>query len=90
MRPQEKQLRIVELLPGGEQIANRPLRVVAHINDRGEATVQKSEQGGAEDVLSLLAALLAAAAVWTGLPVMMVAHRAAAAAVRITQGARDE
>ena len=70
--------------------ADRDLRVVAHMNDRGEATVQKSEQGGAEDVLSLLATLLAAAAVWTGLPVMMVAHQAAAAAVRITQGARDE
>ena len=90
MSPQEKQLRIVELLPGGEQITSRPLRVVAHMNDRGEVAVQKPEQGGAEDVLGLLATLLAAAAVWTGLPVMMVAHQAAAAAVRITQGAGDE
>lgn len=90
MSPQEKQLRIVKLLPGGGQITSRPLRVAAYVNDRGEATVQKPEQGGAEDVLSLLATLLAAAATWTGLPVMMVAHQAAAAAVRITQEAGDE
>ena len=90
MSPQNKQLRVVELLPGGEQITSRPLRVVAHMNDRGESAVQKPEQGGVEAVLGLLATLLAAAAVWIGLPVMMVAHQAAAAAVRITQEACDE
>ena len=64
MRPQDKQLRIVELLPGGEQITSRPLRVFAYMDDRGMVTVQKPEQGGAEDMLSLLSTLLAAAAAW--------------------------
>lgn len=90
MSPTDRDLRVVELLPGGERITSRSLRVVAHVNDRGEVAVQKPEQGGAEDILGLLATLLAAAAVWTGLPVMMVAHQAAAAAVRLAQEARDE
>ena len=83
MSPQEKQLRVVELLPGGEQITSRPLRVVAYMNDRGEAAVQKPEQGGAEDVLSLLSTLLAAAATWLGVPPAVVAHHAASAADHI-------
>ena len=40
MRPQEKQLRIVELLPGGDRITSRPLRFVASLNDLGDIAVQ--------------------------------------------------
>ena len=90
MRPQDKQLRIVELLPGGEQITNRPLRVVAYMDDRGMVTVQKSEQGGAEDMLSLLSTLLAAAAAWLDTPPAVVAHHAVVVAEHIVQEMRDE
>lgn len=90
MSLQSKQLRVVELLPGGEQITSRPLRVVAHMDDRGHAAVQKPEQGGAEDVLSLLTSLLAAAATWLDLPPAAVAHLAASAVEHITQEMRDE
>lgn len=62
MSPQNKQLRVVELLPGGEQITSRPLHVVAYVNDHGEAVVQKPEEGGPEDMLDLLSTLLAATA----------------------------
>lgn len=90
MSPQERQLRVVELLPGGEQITSRPLHVVAYMDDRGVDVVQKPEAGGAEDVLSLLTSLLAAAATWLDLPPTAVAHLAASAVERITQEMRDE
>lgn len=86
-----RDLRIVELLPGGEQITGHPLHVVAYVDDRGEAVVQKSEAAGPEDVLGLLVAQLAAAATWLGVPRAVVAHRAVSCADRIyTQEAGDE
>lgn len=83
MSPQNKQLRVVELLPGGEQITSRPIRVVAHMDDRGVAAVQKPEEGDPADVLGLLSTLLAAAATWLGVPPAVVAHHAASAADHI-------
>ena len=44
MSPQNKQLRVVELLPGGEQITSRPLHVVAYMNDHGEAVVHPARR----------------------------------------------
>lgn len=90
MSPQNKQLRVVELLPGGEQTTSRPLHVVAYMNDHGEVVVQKPEEGGPEDMLDLLSTLLAAAATWLDVPPAVVAHHAASAAVQIAQEARDE
>lgn len=90
MSPQNKQLRVVELLPGGEQITSRPLHVVAYVNDRGEAAVQKPEEGGPEDVLDLLSTLLAAAATWFDAPPAVVAHQAITVASQIAQEAGDE
>jgi hypothetical protein len=91
MRPQNKQLRVVELLPGGEQITSRPLRVVAHMDDRGVALVQKTKEGDPADMLGLLATLLAATAMWFDAPPATVAHRAVAGADHIcAQEARDE
>ena len=90
MSPQNKQLRVVELLPGGEQITSRPLHVVAYVNDRGEAVVQKPEEGGPEDVLDLLSTLLTAAATWFDAPPAVVAHQAITVASQIAQEAGDE
>lgn len=91
MSPQNKQLRVVELPPGGEQITSRPLRVVAHMDDRGEALVQKSKEGDPADMLGLLATLLAATAMWFDAPPAVVAHQAVAGADHIcAQEARDE
>nr|DAO73753.1 MAG TPA: hypothetical protein [Caudoviricetes sp.] len=90
MSPQNKQLRVVELLPGGEQITSRPLHVVAYMNDHGEAVVQKPEEGGPEDMLDLLSTLLAATAAWLDVPPAVVAHRVTAAAIQIAQEADDE
>lgn len=91
MSPQNRQLRVVELLPGGEQITSRPIHVVAHMDDRGVALVQKSKEGDPGDMLGLLATLLAAAATWLGVPPAVVAHQAVAGADHIcAQEARDE
>lgn len=46
MSPQNKQLRVVELLPGGEQITSRPLRVVAHMDDHRRAPHPPRRRGG--------------------------------------------
>lgn len=90
MSPADRNLRLVELLPDGEQITSRPLRVVAHMDDRGVAVVQKLEAGGAEDMLDLLSTLLAATAAWLDVPPAVVAHRVTAAAIQIAQEADDE
>lgn len=90
MSLQNKQLRVVELLPGGEQITSRPLHVVAYMNDRGEAVVQKPEEGDPGDMLALLTTLLAATAAWLDVPPAVVAHRVTAAATQIAQEAGDE
>lgn len=86
----DRDLRLVELLPGGEQITSRPLRVVAYMDDRGVATVQKPEDGDPSDMLGLLSTLLAATATWLGVPPAVAAHWAATGAGRIMQEARDE
>lgn len=90
MSPQNKQLRVVELLPGGEQITSRPLHVVAYMNDHGEAVVQKPEEGDPGDMLALLAPLLVAAATWFDAPPAVVAHQAITVASQIAQEAGDE
>ena len=90
MSPQSKQLRVVELLPGGEQITSRPLHVVAYMNDHGEAVVQKPEEGDPGDMLGLLATLLAATATWFDAPPAVVAHQAITVASQIAQEADDE
>lgn len=87
---QEKQLRVVELLPGGEQVTSHSLRVVAYMDDRGVVMVQKPEQGGSEDILSLLSTLLAAAAAWLDTPPAVVAHHAVVDAEHIAQETGDE
>nr|DAT51162.1 MAG TPA: hypothetical protein [Caudoviricetes sp.] len=57
MSPQGKQLRVVELLPGGEQITSRPLHVVAYMDDHGEAVAKRATwRQVAEDLRGLLAA----------------------------------
>lgn len=90
MSPQGKQLRVVELLPGGEQITSRPLHVVAYMNDHGEAVVQKPEEGDPGDMLGLLATLLVATATWFDAPPAVVAHQAITVASQIAQEAGDE
>ena len=90
MSPQGKQLRVVELLPGGEQITSRPLHVVAYMDDHGVAAVQKPEEGDPGDMLGLLATLLVATATWFDAPPAVVAHQAITVASQIAQEARDE
>ena len=87
----DRDLRLVELLPGGERITSRPLHVVAHMDDRGVALVQKSKEGDPADMLGLLATLLAATAMWFDAPPATVAHWAATGADHIcAQEVRDE
>lgn len=90
MSPTGRDLRLVELLPGGEQITSHPLHVVAYMDDHGEAVVQKPEEGDPGDMLALLATLLAATAAWLDVPPAVVAHRVTAAAIQIAQEAGDE
>ena len=91
MSPADRDLRLVELLPGGEQITSRPLHVVAYMDDHGDAVVQKSESGDPGEALALLSTLLAATAAWLGFPPAVVASRAASIVDHIyTQEAGDE
>ena len=73
MSPQERQLRIVELLPGGERVTSRSLRFVAGLDDRGDIAVQDLGLSVATDLVPLLSAAIAAAAAATGMPAMMLA-----------------
>lgn len=73
MRPQDKQLRIVELLPGGEQVTSRSLRFAASLDDRGDIAVQSLGLSVATDLIPLLSAAIAAAAAATGMPATMLA-----------------
>ena len=89
-RPAGRELRLIELLPGGEQITSRPIRVVAYMDDRGMAVVQKSKEGTPDDVLNLLATFLAAAAMWFDAPPAVVAYQAITVASQITLEGGDE
>ena len=73
MSPQERQLRIVELLPGGERVTSRSLRFVAGLDARGDIAVQDLGLSVATDLVPLLSAAIAAAAAATGMPAMMLA-----------------
>ena len=80
MRPQEKQLRIVELLPGGDRITSRPLRFVASLNDLGDIAVQGRGLDTATDLVHVLGAAIASTAVATGIPATMLGSAAGQAA----------
>lgn len=76
MSPTNRDLRLVELLPGGERITSRSLRFVAGLDDRGDIVVQDLGLSVATDLVPLLAAAIAAAATLTGMPAMMLASSA--------------
>ena len=85
MRPQEKQLRLVELLPGGDRITSRPLRIVVALDDRGEILVHFRDLATPEDLVHVLGAAIASTAVATGIAAKEIgieATRAAEAFVR--------
>ena len=73
MSPAGRDLRIVELPPGGERVTSRSLRFVASLDDRGDITAQALGPSVATDLVPLLSAAIAAAAVVTGMPAMMLA-----------------
>ena len=73
MSPADRDLRVVELLPGGEQVTSRSLRFVAGLDDRGDIAVQDLGLSVATDLVPLLSAAIAAAAAATGMPAMMLA-----------------
>ena len=73
MSPADRDLRVVELLPGGEQVTSRSLRFVAGLDDRGDIAVQDLGLSVATDLVPLLSAAMAAAAAATGMPAMMLA-----------------
>lgn len=73
MSPAGRDLRVVELLPAGEQVTSRSLRFVASLDDRGDIAVQGLGLSVATDLVPLLSAAIAAAAAATGMPAMMLA-----------------
>ena len=73
MTPTNRDLRLVELLPGGERITSRSLRFVAGLDDRGDIVVQDLGLNAATDLIPLLSAAIAAASAATGMPAMMLA-----------------
>lgn len=68
MTPTNRDLRLVELLPGGERITSRSLRFVASLDDRGDIAVRALDLGTATDLIPLLSAAIAAASAATGIP----------------------
>nr|DAJ94169.1 MAG TPA: hypothetical protein [Caudoviricetes sp.] len=73
MSPADRDLRVVELLPGGERITSRSLRFVASLDDHGDIAVRALDLNAATDLVPLLSAAIAAAAAATGMPAMMLA-----------------
>lgn len=73
MSPTDRDLRLVELLPGGERVTSRSLRFVASLDDRGDIAVRARGLNVATDLVPLLAAAVAAAAAATGMPATMLA-----------------
>ena len=68
MTPTNRDLRLVELLPGGERITSRSLRFVASLDARGDIAVRALDLGTATDLIPLLSAAIAAASAATGIP----------------------
>ena len=68
MRPTDRSLRLVELLPGGERITSRSLRFVASLDDRGDIAVRALDLDTATDLIPLLSAAIATVAAATGIP----------------------
>lgn len=69
MSPTDRDLRLVELLPGGEHITSRPLRFVATLDDRGAVAVQAQNLRASADMVPVLSAAIATASAFTGTPV---------------------
>lgn len=68
MSPTNRDLRLVELLPGGERITSRSLRFVASLDDRGDIAVRALDLDTATDLIPLLSAAIATVAAATGIP----------------------
>lgn len=80
MSATSSELRIVELLPGGDRITSRPLRIVAALDDRGEILVHFRNLATPEDLVHVLGAAIASTAVATGIPATMLGSAAGQAA----------
>lgn len=68
MSPADRDLRVVELLPGGERITSRSLRFVASLDDHGDIAVRALDLNAATDLIPLLSAAIATASAATGIP----------------------
>ena len=73
MSSADRDIRLVELLPGGEQIASRSLRFMASLDD---IAIRARGLNVATDLVPLLASAIAAASTLTGMPAMMLASSA--------------
>lgn len=76
MSPADRDIRLVELLPGGERITSRPLRFVAALDDRGDIAVRTQGPTFVTDLVPLLAAAVAAASAATGMPAAILGSAA--------------
>lgn len=68
MSPTDRDLRLVELLPDGEQITSRSLRFAASLDDDGNIAVRALDLNAATDLIPLLSAAVATVAAATGIP----------------------
>ena len=80
MSPTGGDLRVVELLPGGERIASRSLRFVASLDDHGDIAVRALDLNAATDLVPLLSAAIATVAAATGIPATILGSAAGQAA----------
>jgi hypothetical protein len=80
MSPTDRDLRLVELLPGGERTTSRSLRFVASLDDRGDIAVRALDLGAATDLIPLLSAAIATVAAATRIPATILGSAARQAA----------
>lgn len=72
----DRDLRLVELLPGVERITSRSLRFVASLDDRGDIAVRAQGLNFVTDLVPLLTAAIAAASAATGMPATILGSAA--------------
>jgi hypothetical protein len=80
MTPTNRDLRLVELLPGGERTTSRPLRFAASLDDHGDIAVRALDLGAATDLIPLLSAAIATVAAATRIPATILGSAAGQAA----------
>ena len=89
MSATSSELRLVELLPGGDRITSGPLRIVAALDDRGNILTHFRGSPTPADLSQTLGAAIAAAAAASEISPTLLGSTATAAAAEILRRGGD-